>query len=139
MRFVLCAGIALGLLIRNGPAAEFTPAPHHFRQEIARRFAQADGLPPGAVQLIECAPDGSTRAFASGDWYQFRDGHWESGLRSQSEQGFAFPDSKGERIEVPIPWREVRQLLRYGTTNFLAKGGDVFAVLEGKLTSLQWP
>src|SRR5262249_46466972 len=111
----------------------------HFRQEVAHRFTGADGLPTSAVQLIECAPDGVTRAFISGDCYQFRDGHWEVALRSPSEQNFVFPNSKGDRIEVPVPWRDVRQLLRYGATNFLTTTTNVFAVVDGKLSSLQWP
>src|SRR5438876_9842888 len=104
MRLTLGGSIAMLSLIQNVYPADFTPAPQHFRQEVARRFSQADGLPAGAVQLIDCAPDNITRVFASGAWYQFRDDHWEVVMRPGTEQQFAFVGPKGERLEVPLPW-----------------------------------
>src|SRR5207244_2348052 len=102
-------------------------------------FSQTDGLPAGAVQLIDCTPDGRARAFVSGAWYQLHGGRWEMELRPRAEQEFVFVDSKGDPIEAPIPWGEVRQFVRYGTTNFLVTTSAVFAVINGKMNSLHWP
>jgi hypothetical protein len=70
---VLCLGLCAGL------AADFKPAAQEFRQEIALHFAAQDGAPTGAVQLVECAPNGACRAFAGGQWHEFRDGRWSLG------------------------------------------------------------
>jgi hypothetical protein len=64
-----CAGF-------NLVAADFTPAPQHFRQEVAQKFADKEGLPSGAVQLIEKSPDGIVRAFAAGRWHEMRAERW---------------------------------------------------------------
>src|SRR5438874_2010876 len=60
-------------------------------------------------------------------------------LRPQSSDEFVFANRQGQSIRVAVPWREVRQLLRYGPTNYLATPGDPFIVVEGKLSSLGWP
>src|SRR5215471_10862857 len=106
MRFLFLASITFGLLLNNASAIDFTPASQQFRQEIAKNFTQADGLPPGPVQLIDCAPDGIVRAFASGAWYQLQNGHWEIAMKPRSEKEFVFADSKGDRVDVPIPSRD---------------------------------
>ena len=139
MRFLFPASVIFGLLLNNAPAIDFTPAPQHFRQEVAKNFNQADGLPPGPVQLIDCVPNSRVRAFASGAWYQLHERRWEIELRPRSEEEFAFADSKGERVEVPIPSRDVRQMVRFGTTNWMATANSIFAVSDGKMTALQLP
>ncbi len=140
MRFTLATSLAVVLL---GPisAATFAPGAQRFRQEIARHFTERDGLPAGAVQLIESAPDGTVRAFADGRWYEFGDGRWQinAALTPRTEQEFSFADAKGQRLEVRLPWRGIRQLLRFGPTQVLASSNEVFAVVDGKLTSRRWP
>ena len=70
-RFLI--GAALGLAVQASVAADFQPAPQHFRQEIARHFTEKDGVPTGPVQLIDCAASGAIRVFAVGQWYEFQE------------------------------------------------------------------
>jgi hypothetical protein len=133
--------MAIGLRLDILAAADFTPGPQHFLQEIVRRFADSSGLPSGAVQLIESAPDGVIRAFAGGKWYEFREDRWRENatLTPRAEGQFVFADAKGQPVTVAVPWGDVRQLARFGATNFLATPADPFMVVDGKLSSLGWP
>jgi hypothetical protein len=40
---------------------------------------------------------------------------------------------------VPLPWRDVRQILRTDDITYLATPADPFIVANGKLSSLNWP
>ena len=133
MSSTFLGGVALGLTICSGLASDFTPAPQQFQQELALRFSQSDGAPPGAVQLIECPPGGPHRAFAAGQWYDFRDGHWrlDAALNQQTDNLFFFADRQGQPLKASIPWREVRQILRAGATNWLAGSHACLMVREG--------
>src|SRR6267378_1748071 len=108
-----CAILAVSPLDQASFAADFNPAPQRFRQEVAHVYGESDGLPPERVQLIECAKDGIVRAFAAGRWYSLHEGRWsaDNELVASDERQFGFADASGRRIDVPIPWREVRQLL----------------------------
>ena len=119
-RFLI--GTALGLAVQVGLAAGFQPASQQFRQEIARRFRAKDGAPEGPVALLDCIAGGTVRVFAGGQWYEFRDGHWEvnAALKAVKDTQFVFADSKGRPTYAPLPWREVRQFLRAGATNLVA-------------------
>lgn len=140
MNFRLRTLLALGLGIYTGVTADVTPAPQRFRQEIARSFTAKDGLPAGKVQLIECTSEGMGRAFAAGQWYEFREGRWQPvpGLRARNDNEFIFADAKGQQVGVAAPWREIQQVLRFGTTNFLLRAGEPKVVAEAKLLSLGW-
>ncbi len=121
-------------------AADFTPGTQKFRQETARHFTEGSGLPGGAIQLLDSTPGGVVRAFASGRWFEFRDGRWnENRDLASGEKEFAFADGELKTVRVALPWKEVRQLIRFGTTNFIATPGDPYAVVDGKLSSLGWP
>ena len=135
----LYIGLALGPNFHASAAAEVAPAPQKFRQEIARAFSEADGLPRGRVQLIEVAAGGNARAFAGGRWHEFQDGRWQpiESLAPNGDEQFAFADARGQRAEVRVPWRDVRQVVRFGTTNFIS-AGELFAAVGGKLISLGW-
>ncbi len=138
----LIFGAALGLVAQAGLTADFQPAPQQFRQEIARHFTEKDGAPKGPVQLVDCAAGGAIRVFAGGQWYEFRDGRWHvnTALKQATEAQFVFADSKGQPVRAPLPWREVRQLLRAGTTNFAASAQVCVAAPErGEPKSLGWP
>src|SRR5439155_441117 len=50
---------------------------------------------------------------------------------------FSFPDASGKRIDVPMAWREVRQILRFGETNFVC-GVEPWQVIQGKPILLGW-
>ena len=120
-------------------AAEFTPAPQKFRQEIARAFGEPDGLPREGIQLLEISADGSPQAFVGGRWYQLKAGRWQpndSLIPSGAEQ-FAFQNAQGRRVEVRVTRTEVRQIVRVGPANYIS-AGDLFSVIDGKLTSLGW-
>jgi len=134
-----CAILAVSLLDQACFGADFTPAPQRFRQEVAHVYGESDGLPPERVQLIECPKDGVVRAFAAGRWYALHERGWsaESALAASDERQFSFADASGRRIDVPIPWREVRQLLRFGATNFVS-GVEPWQVIQDKPILLRW-
>jgi len=117
-------------------AAGFTPAPQKFRQEVAV-FADGEELARQPVQLIETSGDGVVRAFSAGRWHEFRDGHWRvnESISPRTDGQFAFANSAGQREEAPVPWREVKQLLRFGTTNFIS-AAELLAVNQGRRIDL---
>src|SRR5262249_49967181 len=125
---------------RFGTAAEFTPASQQFRQEVSSAFTHNDGLGEGKIQLVECAAGGLVQAYIAGTWYQFRDGKWQANpaTTARSEGQFTFPDLKGQAIKVSLPWKSIRQLIRFGPTNFLATDENLFAVVNGQPSSLGW-
>lgn len=141
MNLVWLAAIAGGLLLPGIQAADFTAGAQLFRQEIASRFSEKDGLPRGSIQCLDVGPNGAVRAFAGGRWYERREGRWmeNEALAPRGLNGFAFGDAQGAPVHVDVPWRDVRQLVRFGATNFLATPGDPFVVVDGKLSSLGWP
>jgi hypothetical protein len=132
----------LGLTICAGVAAEFTPAAQQFQQEVAQHFSERDGAPTGPVQLVECAPGGLTRVFAGGRWYEFLAGRWNlnAALSPRDDSRFIFAGQQGQPLEANIPWREVRQILRAGATNFVVSPHLCIAVREGGGSApLAWP
>jgi hypothetical protein len=142
MSTTLLGGAILGLTLCAGVAGEFTPAPQQFRQEVALHFTERDGAPTGPVQLVECAAGGAIRVFAAGQWYGFGAGRWNlnAALKQPSEGRFVFAGPLGQPLEASIPWREVRQILRGGTTNWVVSAHRCLVVREGAETaSLTWP
>ena len=141
MSKTLLAGILLILTPPLAKAADFTPAPQQFQQEVARHFVGSNGAPGGAVQLIECLPDGAIRAFASGSWYEFRQDRWtrqEALLESDPNQ-FVFSGRQQQPLRAPVPWREVRQLVRGPSSNWVVTSHRCLAVSEeGKVVPLPW-
>src|SRR5437879_1860643 len=127
-RMKFLSSILLALSLLAGVAADFKPAPQHFRQEIARAFTSKDGLPNEKAQLIDCA-DGFCRVFVAGHWHELRQDRWEENakLAPGGEQEFAFADAKGQPVVVPVPWREVRQMVRSNGKNYLARTSDILA------------
>ena len=126
-------GATLGLAIQAGAAADLQPAPQHFRQEVAQHFTEKDEAPMEPVQLVDCAASGVIRVFAAGQWYEFQDGRWHgnAALKPGGDTQFGFADGKGLPVQVAVPWREVRQLIRAGGTNFVAGAHACLAVPEG--------
>ncbi len=135
----LYLGLAVALIFHVGIAADFTPGAQKFHQEIARSFGESDGLPRDRVQLLEISTGGNALVFAGGRWLEFQNGRWQpnDSLTPSGDRQFAFQDLRGQRSDVPVPWREVRQVVRSGATNFIS-AGELFAAVGGKLTSLNW-
>jgi hypothetical protein len=136
---LICAWVGC-MAVPVSAAPDFSPAPQHFHQETATRFTAGDGLPAGPVQLIDIDPNGTVRAFAVGEWFERRNGRWtkDTSLSSGSAAEFVLPGSK-EATHLPIPWADVRQIVRQGTTTFLATPADPLVVSDGKLSTLLWP
>src|SRR5215472_12334670 len=132
-------GLALLSNAHVSDAADFTPAPQKFRQEIASAFGEGGGLPRERIQLLEISSDGSPQAFVGGRWFKLQDGRWQAqdALAPSSAEQFAFSDAQGHRVEVRVPWREVREVATAGATNYIS-AGDLFAVMGDKLLSLGW-
>jgi hypothetical protein len=116
-----------------------TPAPQQFRQELAISFTSADGLPVGAVQLIDCGDGTQCRAFAGGMWYALRQGRWEAVAElAPAEGAFAFAGSKGEPVRCPVPWQQVRQVLRLGEITLVTGRDRVIILTKGETRDLSW-
>ena len=58
MKSLVLAIAVLGWSAGAVGAAEFTPAPQEFLQEVAVRFGEADGLPAGPIRVLDRAPGG---------------------------------------------------------------------------------
>jgi hypothetical protein len=135
------AGSALGLVLSSSLAADFTPGAQPFQQEVAPHFTDADGAPTGPVQLVESSPR-SNRVLAAGQWYEFRDGHWNLNdtWKQQNDNRFVLAGLQGQPLEAAIPWRDVRQILRAGATNWVLGPRLCLEVREsGESASLPWP
>jgi hypothetical protein len=130
-KFCVCA--ALGWVVTAGLAADMVPAPQRFQQEVAQHFTEGEGALAGPVALVDCPAAGAVRVFAAGQWHEFRDGEWQVNAtwKPASEAQFTFADSRGRPAQVPLPWREARQVLRAGATNFVAGAHACFAMSEG--------
>ena len=142
MRARLLFSTTLGLVVQAGLAADFQPAPQQFLQEIARRFTGKDGAPTGPVALVDCAVGGAVRVFAEAQWHEFHDGQWQANtaLKPGTDAQFSYADSKGVPAKAPLRWREVRQVLRGGATNFVAGAHACLSIPEGgEPVSLSWP
>ena len=137
----LIPGAWVWLVASAGYTAQISPAPQRFQQELATRFTQAHGLPPGSIQLVDLAANRALRVFAGGRWWELREGRWQpvSALTPPSDQQFVFADLEGAPVTVSIPWREVRQLLRQNNATWIATAEDPFAVVNGRAQSLGWP
>jgi hypothetical protein len=142
MQARLLLGVTLSVLVQASLAADFQPAPQQFGQEVARRFTGTNGVTAGAVALVDCIAGGVVRVFAAGQWYELQDRQWHlaAALKQGTNSQFTYPDSKGQPAQAPLPWREVRQLLRAGATNFVAGEHACFAIPDGGMAaSLGWP
>lgn len=126
-------GLAPAVAPFAGKAAEFTPAAQRFQQEVALHFTERDGAPMGPVQLVEYVAGGVVRAFAAGQWHEFRMGRWniKEALKQTNDGQFVFAGQRGQPLEADIPWREVRQILRAGTTNWVMSSNHCLIVIEG--------
>lgn len=133
--------LALTLLATAVLAAEFTPGPQAFRQEVVGRFTTAQGLAADDVQLLDFGPDGKPRAFAGGKWSELRDAKWSElpALTPKSEREFVFADGDGSPVTVALPWASVQQLVRAGAATWLVTAADPFLVREGRMASQGWP
>lgn len=131
----------VGCMAMPVPAAPwFSPAPQQFLQENARHFNAPDGLPAGPIQLIDIDPNGTVRAFAGGEWLEWRGGRWskDAALSARSAAEFVLPSSD-QAVRLPIPWADVRQIIRQRTTTYLATPADPLVVADGRLSTLLWP
>src|SRR5262245_12462496 len=135
MKFTLACFTSI-TVICSITARDFTLAPQRFRQQTPRHFTTNDGLPRGAVQLIDVSPDGVVRPFAAGQWYQLSQEIWQpNSALTPGPNEFVFSDATGQPMRVPLPWRDVRQIVRFKETVFLATPADPFVVVNGKLSS----
>jgi hypothetical protein len=122
-------------------AADFSPAPQQFRQEIAQRFTVTNGLPTADIQLLELAADGQPRAFAGGRWSELRADTWHplDQLTPKSPAAFTFADATGQPVTVALPWKSVKQLIHTPQGTWLVTPTEPYLVRAGQLTTQTWP
>ena len=120
-------GTILGLTVCVSGAADFQPAAQQFRQEVAHRYAL-----PKPAQLVECASGGANRAFVAGEWLELRGDQWlvNAALNQRQADRFVFASLASVPIEAPVPWREIKQLVRAGKTNWLLTAAACLRVSE---------
>jgi hypothetical protein len=140
-RRVVLGFVALGGIEAAVPPSDQPPAPQQFLQEIAVRYAPPDALATNDVQLIDVGVDGRLRAFVTGQWFGLNHDRWEPlpGLQTASAAEFVLAGQRDTPVRVPIPWAEVRQVLRQGTRTWIATEADPFEVVDGQARSLGWP
>ena len=117
-------------------AAELTPARQEFKQEIAHRFTERDGLPKGRPQLVQCSAAGEPRVFIAGKWYRWSQGRW-AGIDTANvarADEFVFFDGTDHGVKVDIPASEVRQVVSAATTTYIATSREVHRVENGKVS-----
>jgi len=131
----------LAIALPQAGAADFTPAPQHFRQEIAQRFTEPAQL-AGPVQLLDCAAGAPVRAFAGGQWFIQQGDHFavNDGLRQTDERKFVFADRDGKPVAIDLPWKDARQILRTATMTWVISEHQCLQVQPGgQAASLDWP
>lgn len=124
----LLSTLLLGLTIAHGSGAEFQPAPQQFRQEVPQKF-----LRDQPVQLLDCcSAGGAKRALAAGEWLELQAGIWvtNKSLAQRQPERFVFAAAGGKPMEAALPWREIKQLVRAGQTNWLLTSQRCLAVGE---------
>ena len=134
---VVCLGLLFGMCRILG-AEE--PIFQRFNQEVARHRDLTNGLPAGPVQLIEIGPDGSPQVFVSNRWWRFTRDRWEwmFGVPESGADAFQFPDGNGAGVKVPVPGKDVRQLLRRGEIQYVVTSNEVVRVDASGSTPTGW-
>ncbi|HLH52056.1 MAG TPA: hypothetical protein VKY92_00350 [Verrucomicrobiae bacterium] len=121
-------------------AVEVKPAAQHFQQEVASHYGANEGLPAGSIQLVTC-PQGQTPfVFASGKWFHFVGGRWalQTQIANPNDQVFLFPGETAVQQRIPVPWREVIQVLYGKKSVFVATHSSVTRLADGKSSRLAW-
>ena len=126
-RTTLCLSAAL---ISAAPthAADFTPAPQAFRQEISRAWPLPAASPNGFT-VLDVAPDGVVRVADGQQWFALRAGQWEAVPRPAN----ASADTTeifigGASRTVPTPLAELHQIHRADEVVWLATAKGVLRV-----------
>jgi hypothetical protein len=132
--------LASSLATLKAFSADSVPGPQSFLQESARRFSEQDGLPKGPAQLVLCRDGGTLSAFLAGRWYRYDGAAWlaQGDASPANPEEFAFMDRSGQRAAVPVPWREVRQVLPGGPADFVITAGRIIRVEAGRPTPVAW-
>ena len=137
----LTAPALAAVLASPAPAAP-APAPQLFQQETASHFSQADGAPLGPVQLLDSARPELLRAFVGGKWFECRENRWAPSPQFDpaNDTLFTCANSQGQNLEVPLPWREVRQIVRAGASTWVAGSHSCLSISDsGDRTSFPYP
>lgn len=76
-----------------------------------------------------------------GRWLELGEQGWSAlpELAAGRDGEFKLPDGKGQPVTIPIPWREVIQVLRAKDRVWLATAADPYELAEGRARSLGWP
>ncbi len=135
-RTALCLSAALISAV-SVRAADFTPAPQAFRQEISRVWPLPVASPNGFA-VLDVAPDGTVRVTDGQQWFVLRADQWEVVPRPVN----ASADTTeifigGASRTVPISLAELRQIHRAGEAVWLATAKGVLRVTTTGPASLE--
>lgn len=120
--------------------AAVTPIPQAFIQEIPQHASSIHRL-TGTIQLVEVLSDGTVQVYSGGMWWRREKERWDklASIPVGTEERFHFPDLAGRALQIPVPAREVRQLFRFGTTNYLITARQLITVSPAGLRSIEIP
>lgn len=121
-----------------GCAGGVIPGPQEFRQEVPFRFVES-GLPDGAPQLLDCAPDGRVLVFAAGRWHERAGERWQPvDAGEPGESGIQVLNGRSQWVKLDMPSRDIRSLARAGELVVVA-GGTRMLRLHGPVPEdLAW-
>lgn len=133
-RFLHVVSLSLLLPVCAGEGGVARTAPQAFRQEMARSYGPTEGLPQ-AVQLLDVDAQGTVRVFAGGSWYvQPKEGQdaWRllSGWNAPSTESFVLGDAVGQKVQVELPWREVRQIVRGADRVWIVAADRLYTLID---------
>jgi len=122
-------------------AADVVPAPQKFKQEIAKSYTSAHGLPQKPVQFVHVGSAGRVLAFCDGRWLALGGETWQEvkELTPQTESEFVFPGANGAPVKVPLPWRNVRQLVCKQNVAWVATETNLVRVDGRQITTVPLP
>lgn len=122
-------------------AADFTPAPQQFQQEIAGHKISTGTESQAPVQLMDAGPGQTLRMFSGGRWFTHQSGDWkeEPALAQKSREEFTFAGPDGNPQTVRLAWSGVKQIIRRGSEIWLATELDPMLVVDGKINGVGWP
>lgn len=140
--FIQILSFAIGCRIASQVFADgYRAAAQQFHQETAVHYVPGKNLLPTAPQLVEIGENGSPRVFASGIWSELHQGTWRArtNLSATSEGHFKFAGISNQITAVDIPWQDVRQIVRQGSSIWLGTEAGLFEVIEGHARTVDWP